>query len=731
MTASAVRPPESKSGPRALLNRSRGAISVTLVVLASIAALVGGVVLYGREEIVSTPAFADRAADALGQPQVQGVVSREITVQLLEPALPDALAARPVIQTAVRLAIGTPAFRSVFRLAAVHAHRLLFSRGRNAVFDIADAGSVVSSALRTLAPNIAAKIPARTDAILLSLRRRGFADTTLRVADAIRVLGWVLPFVALALYAAAIAVARDRRRAITRSAVGLGVVTVVFAIVFELFRRYAVAHVYGSGELSNANVRGAVDELWGAYFDDLMTWTLAFAAGAWLLAAASSSVLGSYSAATLMRRSRAFLASPKSSRVRGLQGAIALVIGIFVIVNPTLSLRVVAVACGCLLAYFGFGELLTVTAPAQRRVGRRRLPSRHVAIGFGGIGAAVVAGIVAAVVLTGAAPTQAASTVTCDGYAQLCNRRLDEVAFAGTHNSMSAADSRGWFIANQDRDIGQQLDDGIRAFKISTHYGTEDSSGFVHTNLTSENAELNRVAAKLIPDARAALQRVSKSLVRGASVGKQDVWLCHTLCELGATSMVSFFQTIRRFLELNPNQVLVFFDEDAVHEADIRSAFVRAGVFKYLARLQPGQPLPTLRQLIHAHKNIVVFSQEPTSGHYPWNPYAFNWMEDTPLGAVKPGQFTCKLTRGKAGNPILLMNNWADIFPPRPSPNVPLVKRDFLLSRAQQCAEQRGRVPNLILTDYYDRGNVIGAVDNLNGVEGQRPAKVIPVKSSD
>jgi hypothetical protein len=730
MTASAIQPAETKSARPARLERYRGPISVTLVVLASISFLVGAIVLYAREEIVSTPAFADRAADALAQPQVQNIVSREITVQLLEPALPDAVAARPVVQTAVKLAIGTPAFRSVFRLAAVHAHRLLFSRGRNAVFDIADAGSVISSALRTLAPKIAAQIPARTDAILMTLRRRGFADTTLRVADAIRVLGWVLPFVALALYAAAIAVARDRRRAITRSAVGLGMVTVVFAIVFELFRRYAVAHVYGGGDLSNSSVRGAVDELWGSFFDDLMTWTLVFAAGAWLLAAASSSVLAPYSAARLIHRSRAFLASPKSSRVRGLQGAIALVIGIFVIVKPTLSLRVVAVACGCLLVYFGFGELLTVTAPAQRRARRRRVPSRRVAIGFGGAGAAVVAGVIAAVVLTGASPTRAAPTATCNGYAQLCNRRLDEVSFAGTHNSMSASDSPGWYIANQDRNLAQQLDDGIRAFKISTHYGTEDSSGFVHTDLTAENAELNRVAAKLIPDARAALQRVSKSLSRGA-VGKREVWLCHTLCELGATSMVSFFQTIRRFLELNPNQVLVFFDEDAVKEQDVRSAFVRAGVFKYLARLQPGQPLPTLGQLIHAHKNIVVFSQERTSGHFPWNPYAFNWMEDTPLGAVKPAQFTCKLNRGQAGNPILLMNNWADIFPPRPSPNVPLVKSEFILSRAQQCAEQRGRVPNLILTDYYNRGKVVGAVNALNGVAAQPPAKVIPVSSSD
>src|SRR5947208_6708992 len=190
MTASAVQPAEAKAARRPRLKRSRGLISVTLIVLASIAALVGGVVLYAREEIVSTPAFVDRATDALQQPTVQGVVGREITVQLLEPALPDAVAARPVVQSAVKLAIGSSQFQPFFRLAVTHGHRLLFGRGGNAVLDIADVGSVISSALRTLAPKIAAQIPKATDAVLLSLRRRGFADTTLRVADHIRVLGF-------------------------------------------------------------------------------------------------------------------------------------------------------------------------------------------------------------------------------------------------------------------------------------------------------------------------------------------------------------------------------------------------------------------------------------------------------------------------------------------------------------------------------------------------------------
>ncbi len=51
---------------------------------------------------------------------------------------------------------------------------------------------------------------------------------------------------------------------------------------------------------------------------------------------------------------------------------------------------------------------------------------------------------------------------------------------------MSAADSHGWLIANQDRDVAEQLNDGIRLFKISTHYATQDAGGAVHTDIAAE-----------------------------------------------------------------------------------------------------------------------------------------------------------------------------------------------------------------------------------------------------
>jgi hypothetical protein len=586
-------------------SRSRSALSAGLIVLAAVTLLAGGLTLYAREEILDTSAFAGRAVDAIRQPAVRAVASREIAVQLVEPGVPDLVAARPAIESAVGIAISSGLLRPVVRVAAEHAHRLLFERGGNAVFDLADAGTVVVSALHTLSPSIARKIPSHSETVLLTLRRRSFAGDTLRFAETVRLLGLVLPVVGVALFALAVGVAPNRRRAITRSGIAIGVVGLGGAIALEIVRRYIVTHVYGTEELTNADVRAAV----------------------------------------------------------------------------------------------GAGV------------------------------AALAAGIGVAVALTGGASNVKAGTIqTCNGYAQLCDRRLDEVVFAGTHNSMSAADSPGWLIANQDRKIGQQLQDGIRLFKISTHYAIADAGGGVHTDITAEHVNINRVAKKLNPGARAALERVSRALSRGSFAhAKRDIWLCHTLCELGATRMVTFLSVIRRFIERNPGQVVILFDEDYVSERDLEGAFKRAGLFRYLAALNGREPLPTLGQLIRARHNVVVFSQTPASDRYRWNADGFTWIQDTPLGATKPDQFTCTLNRGRTSNPLLMMNDWADVFPPRPQPNVPLFTRAFILQRAAECISERGKIPNLILTDYYNRGDVVGAVAELNDVAGQDPAPTVAV----
>src|SRR5581483_3519840 len=348
-------------------SRVRAATSMALLALASLALLIGGVTLYVREEILDSSAFADRAVDAVHEPYVRHVVAREITVRMLEPALPDLIAARPVVQSAVNIAVGSKPFSPAIRLAAEHGHRLMFQRqGGNVIFDVADAGTVVASVLRNFIPKLAQEVPKRIRSILLTLRRRSFAVSTLRLGEKVRLLGIVLPPVAALLLALGIFVAPDRRRAVTRAGVAVGVVGIAFAIALEVFRRYVIARTVGANELTTTDVRGAVGELWDVYLGDLLLWTLVTSAVAWLVAAASSSVLRPYSGVAGVRRLGALAGRPATTPLFPIaRGAVMFALGVFVVVKPTLALQIGAVIGGALLIYTGIGELVTATAPEQ------------------------------------------------------------------------------------------------------------------------------------------------------------------------------------------------------------------------------------------------------------------------------------------------------------------------------------------------------------------------------
>ena len=179
---------------------------------------------------------------------------------------------------------------------------------------------------------------------------------------------------------------------------------------------------------------------------------------------------------------------------------------------------------------------------------------------------------------------------------------------------------------------------------------------------------------------------------------------------------------MRHFLERNPGEVVIFLDEDFVKEPDLASAYRRAGLMPYLATLDRVKPLPTLRQLIRSNRRVIVFTERVPSGNYPWNHEGFSYIQDTPLGATKPTQFSCAPNRGQPDSPLFAMNNWIDRFPPPLSANRAILRESFLLRRARRCRRRRGLLPNLIAGDFYDQGKLIEAVRVLNGVANRRPA---------
>ena len=62
------------------------------------------------------------------------------------------------------------------------------------------------------------------------------------------------------------------------------------------------------------------------------------------------------------------------------------------------------------------------------------------------------------------------------------------------------------------------------------------------------------------------------------------MYLCHTFCELGATSLESVLDDIREFLVANPDEVLVIINQDYVTPADFVRAVDDAGLADFAYR---------------------------------------------------------------------------------------------------------------------------------------------------
>ena len=185
------------------------------------------------------------------------------------------------------------------------------------------------------------------------------------------------------------------------------------------------------------------------------------------------------------------------------------------------------------------------------------------------------------------------------------------------------------------------------------------------------------------------------------------------MCELGSEPLDRELDVIATFLHSHPTQVLVVIVEDYVPPTTIKQAFGAAGLTRYAATLEPHTSLPTLGELIKSDHRLLVFA-EVEGGSPPWYMPAFSFMQDTPLGAVHPGQLSCARYRGGEDSPMLLLNHWIPPFPPSPTVNAQIGRAVFLRARILRCTRDRHISGAIVAVDFYQRTAVVEVAQQLN-----------------
>jgi len=263
------------------------------------------------------------------------------------------------------------------------------------------------------------------------------------------------------------------------------------------------------------------------------------------------------------------------------------------------------------------------------------------------------------------------SYAQCNGSIDLCSKQYNEVAYLTTHNAFNS-DEDGLLFPNQTHNITSQLNDGVRALMIDVYdyFGTPTAY--------------------------------------------------HSVFMLGTIPLSDIFNDIKTFLDNNPNEVVTIILECYVTANDIEDEINQSGLSSYLYTHNNSTGWPTLQNMIDIDSRLVIFTDvDDASSSQNWYHYVWDYGVETHYSVGSINDFTCDFNRGDPSNDLFIFNHFVTdgnlgygLYTESNDVNA----NPFFINRALDCQSQTNKFPNFLTVDYYELGDGLAVVDQLNGV---------------
>jgi len=261
------------------------------------------------------------------------------------------------------------------------------------------------------------------------------------------------------------------------------------------------------------------------------------------------------------------------------------------------------------------------------------------------------------------------SYAQCNGSINLCSKQYNEIAYLTTHNAFNS-DEDGLLFPNQTYNIASQLNDGVRGLMIDVydHFGTPTAY--------------------------------------------------HSVFMLGAIPLSDIFNDIKTFLDNNPNEIATIILECYVTANDIEDVVNQSGLSSYL--YTHNATWPTLQNMIDNDNRLVIFTDvDDASSLQNWYHYVWDYAVETHYSVGTINDFTCDFNRGDPLNDLFIFNHFvtdANLGYALYTESNDVNANPFFITRTQNCQNQTNKFPNFVTVDYYELGDGLAVVDEINNL---------------
>jgi hypothetical protein len=278
-----------------------------------------------------------------------------------------------------------------------------------------------------------------------------------------------------------------------------------------------------------------------------------------------------------------------------------------------------------------------------------------------------------------------APVLPCNTAPSLCDKAYDDVSYPMTHGSIAYANPPFACPAQTD-DVRLQLDRGIRAIELEAHPSAPGVD----------------------------------------SDGGEPLEGCLGSCDSGELPLGAALADVRAFLDVNPREVVTILIEGGADAGALGDAVTSAGLSTYALAHTMGDAWPTLDAMITQGTRVVILA-DVTGTPPPWMLPLWTYVAETGTAFTTTAAMTCDVARGAADAPLYLLNDYLVAAGTDPDGGEAAACLDpalvqsaggepFLMNRANACTLQHGKKATFVAVDDFGGGDVLGAVQALNGL---------------